>query len=164
MRKGVHPAFPLQPLTSYDIAYDLDRHSHTFHVGGDRAVRNSWQDASNWLRNPKQSRELLLPISGYTHSRSCSSSTTHRPKPPSLARTVVEKNAAPPHCRASPLPCLLVAVSSCSSSPPLPAYHHLPCFPFPPLLTSYIHPEHPFVMLSLFSCELVLPCDSSGSL
>ena len=94
VREGVHPAFPLQPLTSHDVAYDSDGHSDTFHAGGDRAERNSWQDASNQLRNPKQSREPLLPISGHAHTRSGSSTTTHRSKPPSLARNVVEKNAA----------------------------------------------------------------------
>ena len=53
-----------------------------------------------------------------------------------------------PRCYASSLPCLPVTASSYSSSP-LCASHHLPCFPFLPLLTSYIHPECPFVMLSL---------------
>ena len=94
VHKGVHPAFPLQPLTSHDVAYDSGGHSDTFHAGGDRSERNPWQDASNQLRNPKQSRKPLLPISGHAHMHSGSLSTMHRPKPPSLARNVVEKNAA----------------------------------------------------------------------
>jgi len=94
-REGVHPTFPLQPLVSHDVAYESDGHSDTFHASGDRTSRNSWHDASNQLRNQKQSREPLLPISGHAHTISGSSTTTtHRSKPPSLARNVVEKNAA----------------------------------------------------------------------
>lgn len=94
-REGVHSTFPLQRLASHEVAYDSDGHSDTFHAGGDRTSRNSWHDASNQLRNQKQSREPLLPISGHAHTRSGSSTaTTHRSKPPSLARNVVEKNAA----------------------------------------------------------------------
>jgi palmitoyltransferase ZDHHC9/14/18 len=84
-----HSTFPLQPLAAHDTAYDSDGHS-----------RNSLQDASSQppplspsMRNQKQSREPLLPTSGHHRSRSGSSLTTHLSKP-SLARNVVEKNAA----------------------------------------------------------------------
>jgi palmitoyltransferase ZDHHC9/14/18 len=86
-----HSTFPLQPLAAHDAAYDSDGHS-----------RNSLQDASSQqaplpsspsMRNQKQSREPLLPTSGHARSGSGSSLTTHRSKP-SLARNVVEKNAA----------------------------------------------------------------------
>src|SRR6266850_2329569 len=95
-REGVHSTFPLQPLSAtHDAAYDSDVHSDTFPVGGDRTSRYSMQDTSSQplpTKNQKQSREPLLPTSGHARSRS-GSLTTHRSKP-SLARNVVEKNAA----------------------------------------------------------------------
>ena len=89
---GFHSAFPLQPLPQ-DGPYDSDGHSDTFPVAGDRTSRHSMQDPPRELpiRNQKQSREPLLPMSGHARSRS-GSLTTHRSKP-SLARNVVEKNA-----------------------------------------------------------------------
>lgn len=88
-----HSGFPLQPLPQ-DAPYDSDGQSDTFLVTGDRTSRHSMQDPPRELpiRNQKQSREPLLPISGHSRSRS-GSLTTHRSKP-SLARNVVEKNAA----------------------------------------------------------------------
>jgi palmitoyltransferase ZDHHC9/14/18 len=93
-REVVHSSFPLQPLPHDDAAYDSDGHSDSFPVTGDRTSRHSMQDAPRELpiRNQKHSREPLLPISGHARSRS-GSLTTHRSKP-SLARNVVEKNAA----------------------------------------------------------------------
>ena len=93
-REAVHPSFPPQSLP-HDAPYDSDGHSDSFPVTGDRTSRHSMQDASRELpvRNQKHSREPLLPISsGHARSRS-GSVTTHRSKP-SLARNVVEKNAA----------------------------------------------------------------------
>ncbi len=92
-REAVHSAFPLQPLP-HDVTYDSDGHSDSFRVAGDRTSRYSMQDGPSELpmRNQKQSREPLLPISGHARSGS-GSQTTHRSKP-SLARNVVEKNAA----------------------------------------------------------------------
>jgi hypothetical protein len=92
-REVMHPAFPVQS-TPHDTPYDSDGHSDSFPVAGDRTSRHSMQDGPSELpmRSQKQSREPLLPIS--THARSGSGSlTTHRSKP-SLARNVVEKNAA----------------------------------------------------------------------
>ena len=90
-REAVHSTF--QPLP-HDAPYDSDGHSDSFPVTGDRTSRHSMQDAPSELpiRNQKYSREPLLPISGHSRSRS-GSLTTHRSKP-SLARNVVEKNAA----------------------------------------------------------------------
>ena len=79
---------------SHDVAYNSGGHSDTFHTGGDHSEHNPWQDASNQLRNPKQSHKLLLPISGHAHMHSGLLSIMHRPKPLSLARNVIEKNAA----------------------------------------------------------------------
>ncbi|KAF8503607.1 DHHC palmitoyltransferase-domain-containing protein [Russula emetica] len=92
-REAMHSAFPLQPLPQ-DTPYDSDGHSDSFPVAGDRTSRHSMQDGSSELptRNQKQSREPLLPIGGHARSGS-GSQTTHRSKP-SLARNVVEKNAA----------------------------------------------------------------------
>jgi palmitoyltransferase ZDHHC9/14/18 len=92
-REAVHPSFPSHPVP-HDAPYDSDGHSDSFPVTGDRTSRYSMQDAPRELpvRNQKHSREPLLPISGHTRSRS-GSVTTHRSKP-SLARNVVEKNAA----------------------------------------------------------------------
>ena len=92
-REAMHSAFPLQPLLQ-DAPYDSDGHSDSFPVAGDRNSRYSMQDGTSELpmRNQKQSREPLLPISGHIRSGS-GSQTTHRSKP-SLARNVVEKNAA----------------------------------------------------------------------
>jgi palmitoyltransferase ZDHHC9/14/18 len=89
----MHSAFPLQPLPQ-DTPYDSDGHSDSFPAAGDRTSRYSMQDGPSELptRNQKQSREPLLPISGHARSGS-GSQTTHRSKP-SLARNVVEKNAA----------------------------------------------------------------------
>ena len=92
-REAMHSAFPLQPLPQ-DAQYDSDGHSDSFPVTGDRTSPHSMQDGPSELpmRNQKQSREPLLPISGHARSGS-GSQTTHRSKP-SLARNVVEKNAA----------------------------------------------------------------------
>jgi palmitoyltransferase ZDHHC9/14/18 len=95
-REGIHSTFPLQPLVAtHDVTYDSDAHSDSFPASGDRMSHDSMQDASGQplpMRNQKQSREPLLPTSGHALSRS-GSVTTHRSKP-SLARNVVEKNAA----------------------------------------------------------------------
>ena len=92
-REAMHSAYPLQSLPQ-DTAYDSDGHSDSFPVVGDRTSRHSMQDGPSELpmRNQKQSREPLLPLSGHARSGS-GSQTTHRSKP-SLARNVVEKNAA----------------------------------------------------------------------
>jgi palmitoyltransferase ZDHHC9/14/18 len=93
--QAVHPSFPPQSLPhTHDAPYDSDGHSDSFPVTGDRTSRHSMQDAPRELpvRNQKHSREPLLPLSGHARSRS-GSVTTHRSKP-SLARNVVEKNAA----------------------------------------------------------------------
>ena len=92
-REAMHSAFPLQTLPQ-DAPYDSDGHSDTFPVAGDRTSRHSMQDDPSELpmRSQKQSREPLLPISGLARSGS-GSQATHRSKP-SLARNVVEKNAA----------------------------------------------------------------------
>jgi palmitoyltransferase ZDHHC9/14/18 len=92
-REAMHSAFPLHPLPQ-DTPYDSDGHSDSSPVAGDRTSRHSMQDGPSELpmRNQKQSREPLLPISGHARSGS-GSPTTHRSKP-SLARNVVEKNAA----------------------------------------------------------------------
>ena len=90
----MHSAFPLQPL-SHDVPYDSDGFSDSFHGAGDRTSGASTQDGPGQLlpvRNHKYSREPLLPIGAPVHSRS-GSLRTHRSKP-SLARNVVEKNAA----------------------------------------------------------------------
>lgn len=93
-REALHSAFPLQTMGN-DAPYDSDGHSDSFPVSGDHMSRNSMQDAPSQLpiKNQKYSREPLLPINGLARSRSGSSLTTHRSKP-SLARNVVEKNAA----------------------------------------------------------------------
>jgi palmitoyltransferase ZDHHC9/14/18 len=92
-REPVQSGFPLQS-TPRDAPYDSDAHSDSYPIGGDRASRNSMQDELRQLptRGQKFSREPLLPLAGVARSRS-GSSITHRSKP-SLARNVVEKNAA----------------------------------------------------------------------
>ena len=75
----------------HDATYDSDG---SYAVSGSRTSRNSMQDALSQLptRGQKHSREPLLPLAGLARSRS-DSLNTHRSKP-SLARNVVEKNAA----------------------------------------------------------------------
>ncbi|KAI0306624.1 DHHC palmitoyltransferase-domain-containing protein [Multifurca ochricompacta] len=92
-REAVQPTFALQPL-AHDVPYDSDGHSDTYPVSGGRTSRNSMQDALSQLpiRNQKQSREPLLPLSDLARSRS-GSLATHRSRP-SLARNAIEKNAA----------------------------------------------------------------------
>ncbi|KAI0256647.1 DHHC palmitoyltransferase-domain-containing protein [Lactifluus subvellereus] len=85
--------FSPQQLT-HDAPYDSDGHSDSYAVSGSRTSRNSMQDALSQLptRGGKHSREPLLPLAGLARSRS-GSLNTHRSKP-SLARNVVERNAA----------------------------------------------------------------------